>query len=137
MPEPTEAENEALDRFGKMLIEALDGVLATQAAELTHFQTQEPALERRIPVVRLVRQLSSKQQELLGKYLQDYLVGFLGRILFSIDGGGSAVNPTILVDGVDIKDVSQRGWGGLHYEIWGEDGWLAKYSQRIDPEMLK
>ena len=110
-------------KFGEFLVKNLHDEAIGFFEQLALGQWKAPALQ---PLQKALASLTPPQREIIRECVRRSLVAGLHRFLFAL-GEAHDIDQgiTVLVDGADIAEQSD----GLQGEIFGDDGWLAKYSK--------
>jgi hypothetical protein len=122
---------EPLDRFGKFLMENLRDRAINHCEVLLEGRYTAPSL---LKLQSNLASLTEEQRAVVRRCVISAIDHAIHDFLFKLHERADFENDIqVLVDGINIDDLSETGWGGLHYELFGEDGWEARYSKYGEP----
>lgn len=116
-------KSEALDAVGRIVAAARDEG-RDLAERLVAGQARAPSFAE---LQRKLAGFDASEKALVIQVTEECLVAALHSLLFSMTGDEDA--PGIVVEGRNVAEDSD----GLHGELFGEDGWLAKFSKYGPP----
>ena len=115
--------SEELDRFGEFFIRNLRDKMLNDLEMLLQGSWKAPGLQK---LQRKLCQLDAAEKELLRELADRLVITGMHDFLFALqeqfDADGSI---RVLVDGEDVAKISD----GLHGEIFGEEGWITRFSK--------
>ena len=114
------------NKFGEFLVKHLHDETVEYFDRLAVGKWKSPATQ---PLQNELAKLSPKQRELVRRCILQSLRSGMHQFLFAL-GEAHDFNRgiAVVVDGVNIAEQSD----GLQGEMFGDDGWLAKYSKHHD-----
>jgi hypothetical protein len=119
--------NTALDKFGQFFVQNLRDRMFDDLERLLSGRSQPPAVRK------LQAQLSGftdEQKQVLRDLTEELVTAGMHDFLFAIqeqaDAGGAF---KVLVEGQEVAKLSD----GLHGEIFGDDGWIVRFSKYPSP----
>jgi hypothetical protein len=121
----TQEEKEALDIFGRMMMEARDRAILQWDQLLTESGRKYPPWER---VVKSTPGLTDEHREVLRKTLPHIVDTMLGCLLAELDWNQQVRISVETTHGV-VDDLPRHS-SGFTAEPCGEDGWLVRFSKQ-------
>jgi len=115
------------DQFGEFIVQNLRDRMFDDLEQLLSGSSKAPAVQK------LQAQLSgftSEQKQVLRDLVEDLTTTGMHDLLFAISDSGGAVK--VLVGGQDVAQLSD----GLHGEIFGDDGWIVRFSKYPSPVQI-
>ena len=113
----------ALDKFGRFLVTNLLDKGLDRFDNLSKNQLQSKSTAQ---LQKELQEFDSKQLETIEKLVANVLVASAHDFLFALEERNDFKEDiALVVDGVNVADESD----GLQGEIFGEEGWLQKFSQ--------
>ena len=123
--------HQSVETFGEFLM------LKLRDNALESFESLRKGRERAPSLQKLqadLATLSKTQQEIVQRTLVSCLDSGLHDFLFALqERRDFEADISLTVNGVDIVDEEAGQHEGIHYELFDEDGWFAKYSDFGEP----
>jgi hypothetical protein len=113
-----------LDKFGEFFVRNTRDKMLFDLHMLLRGEWKAPALR---PLQKKISKLSAAEKEVVREMVEHITTGGMHDFLFALqehadDADGSV---RLIVDGVEVAKLSD----GMHGEIFGEDGWIARFSE--------
>ena len=116
------SSSRVLDMFGAFISRSLRDRALQRAEGVIDGRLKSPALA---DLQVFSRSLPPEQRTLLGELVRDAVDAGIHDFLFQMQAHpGNAASIVILVDGQDVAKASDS----LHGEIFGDQGWFARFS---------
>ena len=121
----------SLDKFGAFFVQNLRDRMLHKLETLLHGHLKAPDL------LKLQSQLSGfsdEQKQVLSGVIEEIITSGMHDLLFAIQEESDADGALkVLVDGEEVAKLSD----GLHGEIFGKDGWIARFSKYPCPAEIE
>jgi hypothetical protein len=123
--------NESLDKFGAFFVQNLRDRMFDDLEGLLRGEWKAPAIQE---LQDRVRGLGDAERQMLRDLVEHITTTGMHDLLFALqeqaDAGGAI---RVLVDGNEVAKFSD----GLHGEIFGDDGWIVRYSRYPSPAQVE
>jgi hypothetical protein len=121
----------SLDKFGEFFVQNLRDRMLHKLERLLGGKSKAPELQK------LQSQLSGftdDQKQVLCDAVEEVITSGMHDLLFAIQEHADNDGPfKVLVDGQEVAKLSD----GLHGEIFGEDGWIVRFSKYPCPTEIE
>lgn len=128
MPEPiTSSNREPLDKFGQFLVEHLRDQGIDFCEMLASRDWHSPGLQT---LQKDFATLGDEQKSIVYRCVMTAMDSAIYDFLSCLHERAKTQNDIqIVVDGQNIETLSNQLGAALHYQLFGEDGWQARFSK--------
>lgn len=109
-----------LDKFGEFIVQNLRDKMFHDLEMMMSGSWKAPDLQE---LQTKLSGLTDAQKQTIRELAERLTTGGMHDLLFAVSDSGGAVR--VLVDGQDVAKLSD----GLHGEIFGDDGWITRFSK--------
>ena len=113
-----------VDKFGKFIMEHIRDAAVDYCEDLLAGRWKAPAIQSLQDELRTV---TDEQRLLIRRCVISSVDEGIGRLLFNLQEQADFENAMqVFVDGINIVEAGEEG---IHYEPYGEDGWIERFSK--------
>ena len=112
--------NTTLDKFGKFFVQSLRDRMFDDLEGYLSGSSKAPTVQK---LQGHLSGFTDEQKQVLRDLVEELTTTGMHDLLFAISDSGGEVR--VLVDGQDVAKLSD----GLHGEIFGDDGWITRFSK--------
>jgi hypothetical protein len=109
-----------LDKFGEFIVQNLRDKMLHNLEMMMSCGWKAPDLQK---LQTKLSGMTDAQKQTVRELAEELTTAGMHDLLFAISDSGGAVK--VLVDGEDVAKISD----GLHGEIFGDDGWITRFSK--------